>query len=182
MKATDKTNQKSERSGRLILSVILTGLLASGCAQYMAIKQPAPYQPSCLNPGAKRIEVIAEMGQPVTSESQTYRLIEAYKYVDGGNKNSGGSKTGRVILYTAGDLFTLWLDQIIWMPTEYYGFAGTDHSVIIEYTNSPAGFWQAATVENKELKSSRTNYATGDTSKETRNEKNRQGAQNSSKK
>ena len=83
--------------------------MATGCAQYMAIKQPSPFKPACLDPGVKRINVIAELGQPVNAESNTNNLTEAYKYVDGEGKNSGTSKTVRVVLYTAGDIFTLFL-------------------------------------------------------------------------
>jgi hypothetical protein len=126
--------------------------MATGCAQYMAIKQPPPFKPACLDPGVKRINVIAELGQPVNAETNTNNLTEAYKYVDGGGKNSGTSKTVRVVLYTAGDIFTLFLDQIIWIPSEKFGFAGTDHSVIIEYTNAPDGSWHAASIENNEIK------------------------------
>jgi hypothetical protein len=136
---------------RIILPLALGSLLASGCAQYMAIKQPSPFTPTCLTTGTKRIDIVAQLGQPVTSEQQTNMLTDNYKYVDGGSKNNGGSKTVRVILYTGGDLFTLWLDQILTIPVEKFGFAGTDHSVTVAYTKSTDGLWHAETIDNKEL-------------------------------
>jgi|GEM_PF-2262393 len=137
---------------RLILPLALGTLLTSGCAQYMAIKQPSPFTPTCLETGTRRIDIVAELGQPITSEPQTNLLTDNYKYVDGGSKNNAGSKTVRVILYTGGDLFTLWLDQIIWIPAEKFGFAGTDHSVTVAYSKATDGLWHATTIENKELK------------------------------
>src|ERR1700690_1858103 len=100
---------------------ILTAALLTGCAQVMCLKQPKPFTPTTTCVGSRRTAIIGELGQPVSSEDQTNSLSETYKYVDGGGKNNGGSKTIRVILYTGGDLFTLWLDQIIWMPTEKFG-------------------------------------------------------------
>jgi len=78
-------------------------------------------------------------------------LTDNYKYVDGGGKNNGGSKTARVILYTAGDLFTIWLDQILTIPLEKFSFAGTDHSVTVDYTKSADGMRHATTIDNKAL-------------------------------
>jgi hypothetical protein len=142
------TKPNSKRRSRFILSLVLASLVASGCAQFMAFNQPAPFTPVSLNPGVKRMHVIAELGQPVDTETQTNLLTDNYKYVDGGAKNNGVSKTCRVVIYTAGDLFTLFLDQIVWMPSEKFGFAGTYHSVIIEYTNAPDGTWHASTIQN----------------------------------
>jgi hypothetical protein len=136
--------------------MILTAMLLSGCAQVMAMKQPKPFTPTTAVNGARRSAIIAEVGQPVTSEEATNTLTDTYKYVDGGGKNNGGSKTVRVILYTAGDLFTLFLDQIIWMPMEKFGFAGTDHVLTIDYVKSEDGHWNATAVDDKELKGNST--------------------------
>ncbi len=143
------------KTSKLILTVvplILYGLFATGCAQVMAIKQPRPFTPSTLITGAKRVDIVAELGQPLTSETHANQLIDAYRYVDGGQKNSGISKTGRVLVYTAGDLFTCWLDQVIWIPAEAFGFPGTVHAVTVDYSKSEDGFWRAATIENKVVK------------------------------
>jgi hypothetical protein len=127
-------------------------LLTNGCAQVWACKQAPPFKPTCLSAGTKRIDVVAELGKPIASEERTNILVESYHYVDGGSKNNGASKTVRVILYTAGDLFTLWLDQIIWMPTEKFGFAGTDHSVTIDYDKNQNGTWCIKTFDDRIVK------------------------------
>jgi hypothetical protein len=137
---------------RTMFPLALVGLFGTGCADIMAIKQPSPFTPSTLVTGTKRVDIIGELGQPVTSETHTNGLTDAYKYVDGGSKNNGGSKTVRVILYTGGDLCTLFLAEIIWMPTEIIGFAGTDHAVTVDFTKAEDGFWRAAKIEDKALK------------------------------
>jgi len=133
------------------VAILMGAVFMSGCAQYMAIKQPSPFTPTSTVVGAKRMAIIGELGQPTMSEPHGTNLVDTYKYVDGGGKNNGGSKTTRVILYTAGDLFTLWLDQIIWMPTEKFGFAGTDHVVVVDYAKSGDDLWHATTIDNKAL-------------------------------
>jgi hypothetical protein len=142
----------SKKLVRSIIPLVLGGLFVSGCAQVMAIKQPRPFVPASLTVGAKRVDIVEELGRPITSEEQTNRLTDAYKYVDGGEKNNGASKTSRVILYTAGDFFTLWLDQIVWIPAEEFGFAGTDHAVTVNYIKYEDGLWHATNIENRVLK------------------------------
>ena len=132
--------------------MLLVGLLGSGCAQFMAIREPKPFKPASLASNVKRVDVIAELGQPLTSEQHSNVLTDAYAYVDGGSKNHGASKAGRIFVYTAGDVFTLFLDQIIWMPTEHFGFAGTDHSVIVDYAKGDDGFWRATDFQDNALK------------------------------
>jgi hypothetical protein len=101
----------------VILAVTVTIGMASGCAQVMAIRQPSPLDRNLLAVGADR----ADGGR-----------TEIYKYVDGGTKNSWWSKTGRVLIYTAGDVFTACLDQIIWMPLEL-AFRGTEYASTVGY-------------------------------------------------
>lgn len=140
------------KTSKLILTVvplILYGLFATGCAQFMAIKQPRPFTPCSLVTGAKRVDVVSELGQPITSETHANQLIDAYRYVDGGQKNCAISKTSRVLVYTAGDIFTCWLDQVIWIPAEAFGFPGTVHAVTVDYSKYDDGFWHATTIENK---------------------------------
>ena len=117
--------------------IALSGLLAlvgtSGCAQYIAYNQPSPLDRSVLANGADRSHVEGTLGMPVAKEKNDDGTItETYKYTDGGAKNNAASKTGRILLYTAGDLFTLWLDQIIWMPLEL-AFRGTPYTADVTY-------------------------------------------------
>jgi hypothetical protein len=136
-----------------IAGMLLVSVFMSGCAQVMAMKQPKPFTPTCLATGTERTKIVAELGQPLASEPRGDKLVDEYKYVDGGKKNGGFSKGTRVVLYTGGDLFTLFLDQIIWMPLEHYGFAGIDHAVTVDYAKSDDGAWVAEKVSDEMLKS-----------------------------
>lgn len=116
-----------------IVSLGMTLGLGSGCAQVMAIRQAGPMDRNLLAVGADRTVVIGVLGAPVTTEDRgNGGRVEVYKYVDGGAKNAWWSKTGRVVVYTAGDVFTAWLDQIIWMPLEL-AFRGTEYASTVGY-------------------------------------------------
>ena len=84
-----------------LLTIALVAQLLSGCAQVMAIRQPSPFKPSALVVGEKRATVMGELGRPTNTEEHGDRLTDVYNYTDGGAKNNGGSKTARVILYSA---------------------------------------------------------------------------------
>lgn len=121
------------RIAALIPALIVVIGMGSGCAQVMAIRQPSPIDRNLLAVGADRTVVIGVLGAPVSTDDQTESgRVEIYKYVDGGTKNSWWSKTGRVVVYTAGDVFTAWLDQIIWMPLEL-AFRGTEYAATVGY-------------------------------------------------
>jgi hypothetical protein len=117
----------------LIPALIMVIGMASGCAQVIAIRQANPINRNLLAVGADRTVVIGVLGAPVTAEDQTEGgRTEVYKYVDGGIKNAWWSKTGRVVVYTAGDVFTAFLDQIIWMPLEL-AFRGNEYAATVAY-------------------------------------------------
>lgn len=117
----------------LLAAIGLTLCIGSGCAQVMAIRQPAPLDRTLLAVGADRTVVIGVLGAPVSTEDRNDGgRTEIYKYVDGGTKNSWWSKSGRVLIYTAGDVFTAWLAQIIWMPLEL-AFRGTEYASTVGY-------------------------------------------------
>jgi hypothetical protein len=137
----------------LIPALIMVIGMASGCAQVMAIRQPSPIDRNLLAVGADRTVVIGVFGAPVSAEDQTESgRVEIYKYVDGGTKNSWWSKTGRIVLYTAGDVFTAWLDQIIWMPLEL-AFRGTEYAATVGYGRDRDGErWSVRHFEELEAK------------------------------
>lgn len=150
MKAKPFYSRPGMRLG-FISTLICTGsLLVCSCAQFRAMDQPKPFKPTATTVGAKRVNISGELGAPLNSEENKGQLVDTYKYVDGGSKNSGGAKVGRIVLYTAGDLFTLFLDQLITWPAEIYGFAGTTHIVTVEYEKGSDGFWHAVSISDVE--------------------------------
>jgi hypothetical protein len=132
VKQVNSSRRIAQRSAwALALAVVI--VMNSGCAQVMAMRQPAPLDRTLLAVGADRTVVIGVLGAPVSAEDRADGgRTEIYKYVDGGTKNTWWSKTGRVVLYTAGDVFTAWLDQIIWMPLEI-AFRGTEYASTVDY-------------------------------------------------
>jgi hypothetical protein len=90
-------------------------LLATGCAQVMVSKQPGPLDRTAVQPGAERSAVIATLGPPTVSEQEPggSTLKDTYSYKDGGKINSWGGKAGRILIYTAGDVFTAFLAQVL---------------------------------------------------------------------
>ncbi len=129
----------SRRIVRRVALVLALGFaigMSSGCAQVMAIRQPAPLDRNLLAVGADRTVVIGVLGAPVSAEDRSDGgRTEIYKYVDGGTKNAWWSKSGRVLVYTAGDVFTAWLAQIIWMPLEL-AFRGTEYASTVGYARN----------------------------------------------
>jgi len=142
------------------MALLLTGLLASqlltGCAQFMAFNQPSPMKPG-LAVGEKRLTVMAQLGRPLTTEQHGSMLTDVYRYTDGGTKNNALSKTARILVYTGGDLFTVWLDQVIWMPLEAFGFKGTIHAVTIDFSKAVDESWEINHVDDRITKGSSAN-------------------------
>jgi hypothetical protein len=137
----------SARLSALRSAVIGIGLLAtSGCAQYIAYSQPAPIDREALTLGVTRTRVTGLLGQPVHQDVNSDGTeTDVYKYKDGGKKNHAVSKTGRILVYTAGDFFTLFLDQVISMPLEL-AFRGTDYTADVTYEKE--GYeWKAIAIK-----------------------------------
>ncbi|NIR43051.1 MAG: hypothetical protein GWN54_02245, partial [Gammaproteobacteria bacterium] len=78
------------------------------------------------------------LGAPsATSEGvEGETLRDTYLYTDGGGTNRFGGKAARILLYTAGDVFTAFLTQLIWMPAELV-LDGTDYSATVDYQRRP---------------------------------------------
>lgn len=121
-------------------------LFCAGCAQVMCINNPAPFEPTTLSVGNNRTTVLSEMGQPAGSDQRENKMTETYVYKDGGGANMWGWKVLRIVGYTVGDLATLWIDQVVWMPLEAYAFNGEKYSVTAEYERQKDdGPWQIKT-------------------------------------
>jgi hypothetical protein len=113
-----------------------TLLLLNGCAQVMAYNQAPPLDRSVLSVGADRAQVRAVLGAPTAKdELPAGEVTESYKYVDGGQRNGRLAKTGRIILYTAGDVFSAFLDQVLWIPAELL-LKGTEYGAEVTYAKS----------------------------------------------
>lgn len=141
-------------------TVLMIVTLLSGCAQVMAFQQPGPRKcrPDVLREGVERSMVIGCLGSPLASDEHTQDdndkevLSDTYVYEDGGAKNAGWSKAGRVVLYTAGDIFTLFLTQLIWMPAEAMLLDATKHQAAVDYERGSDSKWHVTQVAEGETR------------------------------
>lgn len=145
------------------LALLCWVFAATGCAQVMAYRQPPPLDRDFLQPGVERPVVAGRLGEPTSSEEHPGEgtLTESYSYADGGVVNGWGGKTGRIILYTAGDVFTLFLSQVLWMPAELL-MDGTDYYTTVDYERRPIDdHWVAARIVERDTDGKET-FARGE--------------------
>ncbi len=100
----------------LAFAIMLSALPAfSGCAVYMAANQPDKRDVSVLQEGTYRGKVLAELGQPVSTETRDGQRVDVFNFVQG---YSDGAKMGRAALHAAADVFTLGLWEVVGTPIE----------------------------------------------------------------
>ena len=112
------------------LGVVSLFLLNSaGCSVYMAAKQPPEKNLDVMTVGTPRRLVLAELGQPVASETRDGKKVDVFSFVQGYSK---GAKTGRALFHGVADVFTLGLWEVVGTPTEAI-FDGTKVTYEITY-------------------------------------------------
>lgn len=96
--------------------VLLTHLFVlSGCSVVMALKQPDKKDLRVLARGVSRENVMTYLGAPINTEKTATGKIEMYQFIQG---YSGGTKASRATFHGIADLFTLFIWELIAMPTE----------------------------------------------------------------
>lgn len=135
--------------------VALLGLTIQGCSISRALSGPAPVAVERVKVGECRNTIVSTLGIPKLTETKPDSKTEIYEFTDG---YSNGSKT-RVILYIAGDFFTLGLAELVFWPIELAAGDGTKGRAIVSYglddiaksvllTKADGTPWQYAIVEN----------------------------------
>jgi hypothetical protein len=103
-----------------LASITLVGtilVLCSGCATYVAVNMPGPAKDNEVAVGMHRQDVERTLGVGSSSQYDNSGLTTVrYEYADGPPQ---GSKT-RAIVYVAGDVFTVFLSELIFWPIELY--------------------------------------------------------------
>ena len=118
------------KRGLIIFVVaVLATVLFQGCSVYMAAKQPEKKNVDVLSVGTPRSLVLAEMGNPVSSESRDGKLVDIFNFVQGYSK---AAKTGRALFHGVADVFTVGLWEVVATPTEAI-FDGSKMSFEVKY-------------------------------------------------
>lgn len=117
---------------KLALFVSLSALLilpTSGCAPYMAAKQPSAKNLELFKAGTPRNALLAEFGAPAVSEVRNGKQHEVFKFVQG---YSTAAKTGRALFHGVADVATLGLWEVVGTPTEAV-FSGNEMAYDVTY-------------------------------------------------
>ena len=109
--------------------VALTLILTSGCAVFMAAKQPSKKDVSVFRVGNPRALILAEFGLPLVTEEKNGKKVEIFKFVQG---YSAGTKAGRAVFHGVADVFTLGLWEVVGTPAEGT-FTGNDMAYQVTY-------------------------------------------------
>ena len=106
------------------------GLLSqTGCAVFMAAKQPPKKDLSVLSVGTPRSLLLAELGQPTATETSDGKKVDMFSFTQGYSKPA---KAARAVFHGAADVFTLGLWEVVGTPTEAV-FDGTKMAFEVTY-------------------------------------------------
>ena len=102
---------------KLSVLLMLGSLLffQNACSIYKASTQPPPADLQGLGIGSSRMEVIQRLGPPKFTDTDSLgRKQDTYEFYSGMHQAS----KARILLYLAGDFFTLGLAELIFWPME----------------------------------------------------------------
>ena len=114
----------------LIAVFILTFM--QGCSVYCAARQPGPCYVERVKVGSSQPEVTAVLGNPKTSGVVNGQKVYTYEFADG---LPTGSKS-RIVLYVAGDVFTICLAEVIFWPMELAVLKAREGTAVVTYDSN----------------------------------------------
>ena len=119
------------KNSRFLFCLISLALVFSttGCAVFMAVKQPPKKDLAVLSVGSPRSLLLAELGQPVTTDTKDGKRVDVFSFRQGYSKVAKG---GRALFHGAADVMTLGLWEVVGTPTEMV-FDGTKMSFEVTY-------------------------------------------------
>lgn len=116
----------------LLLVLVIVCVLVTGCSVFMAAKQPDLKNEELFKVGTPRSALLAEFGNPISSEIKDGKKCEIYKFIQG---YSTGAKAGRAIFHGVADVLTLGIWEVIGTPTEGV-FSGDEKVYEVMYDDS----------------------------------------------
>jgi len=111
------------------LCVVMGLLSQTGCAVFMAARQPPRKDLSVLSLGTPRSMLLAELGQPTATEMKAGKKVDVFSFTQGYSKPA---KAARAVFHGAADVFTLGLWEVVGTPTEAV-FDGTKMGIEVTY-------------------------------------------------
>jgi len=108
---------------------VVMAAATQGCSISRALSGPPPVAVERVKIGEHRNTIISVLGIPKTTETKFDGKIDMHEFTDG---FSGGSKV-RVLLYMAGDFFTLGISELVFWPIELAAGEGTKGRAIVTY-------------------------------------------------
>lgn len=114
---------------RIACIIIVAGALAS-CSTVMEAERPAATRLDQFAVGQKRVDVIAQVGPPLSTVQDDNLSCDVYKMHTKGTNAAG--KTGIIVTEAAADFFTLGLAEAVLTPAEAASKAGL-HTVMFCY-------------------------------------------------
>ncbi len=119
---------------RRFASLIILGCVAvylQACSVVQATNGPSAKDLSVLDSGTNRFLVLAELGQPVASETDNDgNKVDVFSFVQG---QHGAVKAGKGILYGALAVGTLGISEIVTSPLEGAAGSGAEMQVQVNY-------------------------------------------------
>jgi outer membrane protein assembly factor BamE (lipoprotein component of BamABCDE complex) len=97
------------------LILILPLFMSTGCSVWMATHQEPHHDLNVLKPGHSRSQVLAELGQPMNSETRGGQRVDIFAFTQG---QDGVFNVGRAVGHGAADVFTFGLWEVVGTPTE----------------------------------------------------------------
>ena len=100
-----------------------------GCSIYKAATAPTPVALEDVAPGANRIHIVGALCVPKSTETKNNTRIDVHEFVDG----SDSATKARIVLYIAGDVFTIGLAELVFWPMELGFGQGTGGRAVVTY-------------------------------------------------
>ena len=100
---------------KIIASILVVGMLNSGCAVMMAANQPNKLDEGILTAGMPRQAILAELGAPVSTEVVNGKRVDLINFTQG---TGIGWKIGRSVFHGVADFFTFFIWELIAIPIE----------------------------------------------------------------
>jgi hypothetical protein len=105
-------------------------MTSSGCSVVMAARQPDKKNMKCLDIGAPRDNVLAELGKPIATEADAQKnKVDIFQFKQGFNTST---KTARALVHGVADVFTLGLWEVVGTPAEAF-FGAKNMAIKVVY-------------------------------------------------